>query len=158
MATCPTVTAHVGFRKSHMYWNLRPHVRMLRCTTMKGTTIFWLAVLVLVVGGIGGSIYMQHLPGKLDSFTQCLVQKDVKMYGAFWCPHCQRTKQQFGNSAKLLPYVECSTPDTKSQTQVCIDKKIIQYPTWTRPQDEQRISGEHTLQEIADFSGCMLPH
>ena len=124
---------------------------------MKGTTIFWLAITVLIIGGIGGSFYMKSLPGQLDGFVQCMKDKDVTFYGAFWCPHCQATKKQFGNSEKLLPYVECSTPDGKNQTQICIDKKIDTYPTWTRPTDDTRISGEHTLQEIADFSGCKLP-
>lgn len=124
---------------------------------MKGTTIFWLVILLLIVGGIGGSVYMKSRPGQLDGFVQCMKDKGVIFYGAFWCPHCQATKKQFGNSAKLLPYVECSTPDGKNRTQICIDKQIVTYPTWTRPADETRISGEHTLQEIADFSGCKLP-
>ena len=124
---------------------------------MRGTTIFWLVIAALIVGGIGSSVYLKGRPGQLDGFTLCLKDKGVIMYGAFWCPHCQATKKQFGNSAKLLPYVECSTPDGKDQTQVCKDKKIVQYPTWMRPSDATTISGEHTLQEIADFGGCTLP-
>ena len=123
----------------------------------KGALIFWLVVLALIVAGVGTSLTMNTGPGKLDGFTQCLKDKGAIFYGAFWCPHCQATKKQFGNSEKLLPYVECSNPDGQSQTQICIDKGIKQYPTWTRPQDDTRISGEHTMQELADFSGCPLP-
>lgn len=32
----------------------------------------------------------------------------AKMYGAFWCSHCQEQKAEFGAAAqKDLPYVEC---------------------------------------------------
>ena len=123
----------------------------------KGVMVFWIVLAVLIVGGFGASLYMKTLPGKYDGLAQCLKDKGVVFYGAFWCPHCQATKKQFGNSEKLLPYVECSEPDQKTQTPVCIEKKIVQYPTWVRPQDDQRLSGEHTLQEIADFGGCTLP-
>ena len=118
--------------------------------------VFWIVLAVLIVGGFGASLYMKTLPGKYDGLAQCLKDKGVIFYGAFWCPHCQATKKQFGNSEKLLPYHECSNPD-KSQNQECTDMKITQYPTWTRPTDDQRISGEHTLQEIADFGSCPLP-
>src|SRR5262249_39650479 len=94
-------------------------------------------------------------PGTLDALAQCITNQGVKFYGAFWCPHCQRTKALFGNSAHLLPYVECSTPDGQGQTQVCKDKGITTYPTWIRP-DGAQITGEHTLAEWAAFAGCTL--
>lgn len=122
----------------------------------KGVLIFWLIILAVVVAGVGVSISGSVGPGKYDAFAQCLADKGVKMYGAFWCPHCQRTKALFGKSAHLLPYIECSTPDGKAQTQVCIDNKVVQYPTWVFP-NGVRFSGEHALQEIATNSGCVLP-
>ena len=123
----------------------------------KGVMVFWAVLAVLIIGSIGWSVYSKFQPGKYDSFAQCMKDKGVVFYGAFWCPHCQATKKQFGNSEKLLPYVECSTPDGQSQTQICIDKGVKQYPTWTRPSDDTRITGEHTMQELSDFSGCALP-
>jgi thiol-disulfide isomerase/thioredoxin len=95
-------------------------------------------------------------PGALDSFVQCIKDKGIIFYGAFWCPHCQATKAEFGDSAPKLPYVECSTPDGQSQTQICIDKKIQEYPTWALP-DGTRVTGEHTLQELSTDFGCPLP-
>ncbi len=94
--------------------------------------------------------------GVLSSFVDCIKSKSIVFYGAFWCPHCQRTKAMFGDSAKDLPYVECSTPDGQSQTQVCIDKKIAEYPTWMLA-DGTTFSGEHTLQELSDKFQCPLP-
>jgi thiol-disulfide isomerase/thioredoxin len=69
-------------------------------------TIFWLAILAIIVIGVGASFYVGAKPGKYDTFAQCLTQKGVIFYGAFWCPHCQATKRMFGSSARLLPYHE----------------------------------------------------
>ena len=123
----------------------------------KGVYIFWGVLILLIAGGFGWNIYQKFAPSKLDGFAQCLSDKGVKMYGAFWCPHCQATKKMFGSAASKLPYIECSTPDGQNQTQVCIDAKVTQYPTWTHTSDDTRLSGERTLKELSDFSGCTLP-
>jgi len=99
----------------------------------------------------------QQSPGKLDEFAKCLAEKGAKFYGAFWCPHCQSEKALFGNSAKYLPYIECSTPDSNGQLQICIDQKIAVYPTW-RFADGISQEGELTLQELADKTQCVLPN
>lgn len=122
----------------------------------KGAVIFWVVILLLVVGGIGMSVLVKTGPGNLGGFTQCLKDKGAIFYGAFWCPHCQRTKALFGSSAPLLPYIECSTPDGKGQTEVCKEKEITNYPTWIFA-DESRLTGERTLQELAAKTSCELP-
>lgn len=127
-------------------------------TCMKnGMVIFWVIIIILIVLGVGASFFVKSGPGQLDSFAQCLKERGVVFYGAFWCPHCQNTKAMFGKSAKLLPYVECSTPDGKGQLQVCIDKGIKSYPTWTFPNATTTLTGERTLQELSAASGCSLP-
>src|SRR3990167_1997862 len=90
--------------------------------------LIWAGVILGVVVLVSVLAFITNRPGELDSFAQCLEEKGVTFYGAFWCPHCQEQKKMFGNSARLLPYVECSQPDGKTQTQVCIDKKIESYP------------------------------
>lgn len=122
----------------------------------RGITIFWVVLAVLIVGGFGWNIYAKTLPGKYDGLAQCLKDKGAIFYGAFWCPHCQEQKKTFGNSAKLLPYVECSNPDGKTQTQVCIDKQVQSYPTWEFT-DGSRLNGEQTPQALAEKTGCELP-
>jgi hypothetical protein len=115
-----------------------------------------LAVLV-VVGGIFYFIWWQdNAPSKLEAFAKCLSDKGAKMYGAFWCPHCQAQKGMFGTAKKYLPYVECSTPDTNGELQVCKDQNVTEYPTWKFP-DGTTHAGEMTLQELAEKSGCQLP-
>lgn len=122
----------------------------------KGALAFWISVAVLVAAAVAAALFVKQGPGNLDGFAQCLKDKGAVFYGAFWCPHCQNTKKLFGASAKLLPYVECSAPDGKSQLQACVEKKIEQYPTWEFA-DGGRLTGERTLQELADKTGCELP-
>lgn len=122
--------------------------------------IFIGVVIVLIIGVIGLAFLRsgggETGPGKYDEFAQCLKDKGAIFYGAFWCPHCQATKKLFGSSKSLLPYVECSTPDARGQTQQCIDKKISTYPTWEFA-DGSRLEGELTLQTLANKTGCVLP-
>ena len=96
------------------------------------------------------------LRGDLDAFASCLSDKGAKFYGTFWCPHCQSQKELFGSSQHLMPYVECSTPDGRQQTQVCKDAGIEAYPTWVFP-DGAREMGELSLQNLAERTGCALP-
>ena len=114
-------------------------------------------ITLLVLAGIIGFSYQQNnTPGKLDSFAQCLKDKGAVFYGAFWCPHCQNQKKLFGRSARLLPYIECSTPNGQGQLPICIDKKITGYPTWEFA-DGSREDGEVSLEKLAEKTSCELP-
>lgn len=110
---------------------------------------------MIAAGAIGWGIYYQSQPGKLDAFARCLKDKNAVFYGAFWCPHCQNQKEMFGKSAKLLPYVECSTPDGKTQIQLCQSKGIEGYPTWEFA-DGTRLVGEIPLAQLSEKTGCLL--
>lgn len=123
---------------------------------MKKNTLIWLVVLALVIAGVVWLAMIPTKPGKLDSFASCLKDSGATFYGAFWCPHCQNQKAMFGASARLLPYVECSTPNGKSQLPICIDAKITGYPTWEFA-DGTRESGEVTLERLSEKTGCLLP-
>jgi hypothetical protein len=95
-------------------------------------------------------------PGRLDSFATCIKDSGAQFYGAFWCPHCQNQKAMFGSSAKLLPYIECSTPDGKSQLPVCTDAGVTGYPTWKFPGGQVE-SGEVSLERLSELTSCPLP-
>lgn len=122
--------------------------------------IFLIIIVVLILGVVssvllrGGGVATG--PGKYDEFATCLKDKGAVFYGAFWCPHCQATKKLFGSSQKLLPYVECSTPDGNGQTQACIDKGVKSYPTWEFA-DLSRLTGEIPLEQLAEKTSCVLP-
>lgn len=95
-------------------------------------------------------------PGKYDTLAQCINDSGAKFYGAFWCPHCNDQKRLFGNSQRLLPYVECSTPDSQGQTAVCSEAGIESYPTWELG-DGSRLPGVQTPADLAAATGCQLP-
>lgn len=94
-------------------------------------------------------------PGKYDEFAKCLTENGVKMYGAYWCPHCKNQEELFGSSWKYVDYVECSLPNKAGQTQRCRSERINGYPTWEF-QGGERVEGELSLQQLSEKSGCSL--
>jgi len=58
---------------------------------------------VLIVAAFGLAYYlgnrMQH---KHDAFARCLTDRGVKMYGAFWCPHCVEQKKSLARRSSTL--------------------------------------------------------
>lgn len=114
--------------------------------------ILILGAIIIVIGLI---VYLKSRPGQYDNLALCLKDKGAIFYGAFWCSHCQDQKSAFGRSAKLLPYVECSTPDGKGQLPVCDDAGIKSYPTWKFP-DEEKTSRVFTPEELSTKTGCQL--
>lgn len=91
-----------------------------------------------------------------DSFAQCIADSGVQFYGAFWCPHCKDQKDIFGDSADLLPYVECDPNGKDSQAKLCEDENIGNYPTWEFP-DGSKETGVYTLEELSEATNCPLP-
>jgi len=127
---------------------------------MNNVKIFVSVVVVLILGTIitvllRSNPEMPSTPGKYDAFAQCLADEGAVFYGAFWCSHCQATKRMFGSSAKLLPYVECSTSDGQNQLQICKEKNIQGYPTWEFA-DGSRLEGELTMEQLAEKTSCEI--
>ena len=119
----------------------------------------WAIYPVLIVAAFGGAYYLgirsQH---KYDGFARCLTDRGVKMYGAFWCPHCTEQKEKFGASFQYAPYVECGVKgQTSGKTQVCQDAGIQHYPTWQFPPTGERVERVFSLEELSDRTGCALP-
>ena len=114
--------------------------------------------ILLVIPLIGVILYLiisnANKPGQYDSFAKCLTDKGAKMYGAYWCSHCQNQKKQFGSSWKYINYVECALSNG-SQAPVCRDAKIEGYPTWEF-QDGERVSGELSFDTLMQKTGCFL--
>ena len=87
----------------------------------------------------------------LDEFAQCLADKNVTMYGTEWCVYCQKEKALFGDSFRLVPYVDCGKEPGK-----CTENKIENTPTWLFP-DGHRLIGLQTLEKLSQESSCPLP-
>lgn len=115
---------------------------------------------VLILAAFGTAYYLgQRSQHKYDAFARCLKDRGVKMYGAWWCPHCQEQKEKFGEASfKLAPYVECGVPgDIKGQNPVCKQDGITHFPTWQFPPTGERVERVFTLEELSDRTGCPLP-
>jgi hypothetical protein len=95
----------------------------------KALFILLVIAVIIIVIGLGILTNRPSSPSKYDNFAKSLKTNGAEFYGAFWCPHCQTQKAEFGSAKQYLPYIECSNPD-QTPTQVCIDAKIESYPTW----------------------------
>jgi len=114
---------------------------------------------VLILAAFAFAYYLgnrtQH---KYDGFARCLSGRGVKMYGAWWCPHCLEQKEMFAKSFQYVPYVECGVKgDIHAKSQVCKDENIKAFPTWQFPPTGERVEREFSLQELSDRTGCTLP-
>ena len=113
-------------------------------------------IVVIIIAAAAFFLYNQSsAPGRYDDFAKCLTANDVKMYGAFWCSHCQSQKKLFGASWQYVDYVECSMPDGNSQTEFCKQAGIQGYPTWEF-KDGSRLDGEVPFSQLSQKSGCAL--
>ena len=64
-------------------------------------------------------------------FAKFLSEKNIKMYSAYWCPHCHDQKQLFGKQAvKELKVVECAQDGKDNQHKLCREKQIEGFPSW----------------------------
>ena len=108
-------------------------------------------VIVIIIGlWVYGQYTAAQAPGQYDDFAACLTQEGVAMYGTDWCPHCQEQKRLFGNSFKLVTYINCDT-----NSAACENQGVTGYPTWIW--DDGRVSGTQQLSSLAEVSGCELP-
>jgi hypothetical protein len=113
----------------------------------------------LVVAAFALAYYLGHrTQHKYDGFARCLGERGVKMYGAWWCPHCLEQKEKFKASFEYAPYVECGVQgDVHKEAQVCKDAGINHFPTWQFPPTGERVERVFTLEELSDRTGCALP-
>jgi thiol-disulfide isomerase/thioredoxin len=90
-----------------------------------------------------------------------LKQAGVKVYGAYWCPHCYEQKQLFGKEAwKYIASVECAEDALKKpQPKLCKQAGVTGFPTWSIPQGGGSANGAKLdagvkkLSQLAKLSG-----
>jgi hypothetical protein len=112
-------------------------------------------VIVIAFAAAYYFLWYKHT-SRLDAFAKCLTAKQAKMYGAFWCPHCEEQKEKFGSSFQYAPYIECGIKGSKGIEPVCTQAGIKRFPTWIFA-DGTRVEGEHELDFLANATGCSLP-
>lgn len=120
----------------------------------RNTVIIIVVVAIVVLAALGYKYKRDH---QYDKFAQCLKDRGVVMYGAYWCPHCAEQKELFGASFKKAPYVECGVEgNTRVEMQVCKDAGIQRFPTWQFPPTGERVEGNLSLEALSDRTGCPL--
>tara|TARA_Y100000310_G_C20666865_1_gene808023 strand:- start:1563 stop:1970 length:408 start_codon:yes stop_codon:yes gene_type:complete len=128
----------------------------------KNSGVIWMVVIIgiLVIGGFfllssgSGSKYSKE---ELDKFAKCLTEEGTVMYGAYWCPHCAKTKKKFGQSFRYVTYVECDPNGENEQAELCIEKEIQGYDTWDFGDGTRYEGGEPSFELLAERSGCAVP-
>lgn len=112
---------------------------------------------VSVIASLLLSACGDSLGDKYVSFADCLVQKEVKIYGAYWCPKCAKQKKMFGTDAfKKINYIECDPRGYNAKPDLCLEKKIQRYPTWEF-KDGKMMIGIQELGALSEKTGCSLP-
>jgi hypothetical protein len=114
----------------------------------------WGGVVILFVAAYYAGWY--HRNHKYDAFAQCLAAKHAKMYGLYWCPHCQDQKEKFGASFRYVPYVECAIKGSRELAPECKAAGVKLFPSWQFGMDPPK-EGILSLQALSDKTGCSLP-
>ena len=114
-----------------------------------------IALLILAAFAAAYFLGMRKRTSRLDGFAQCLAARKVKMYGLFWCPHCEEQKELFGSSFQYVPYVECGIKGTHQEEPVCKAAGVKNFPTWQFA--FERHEGVLSLPDLAEKAGCSLP-
>ncbi|MBI2640337.1 MAG: hypothetical protein HYW91_00410 [Candidatus Sungbacteria bacterium] len=120
---------------------------------MKKSTLIIIVIIGAALVSVGYVVFSAskgESASMLDGFAQCIREKGIIMYGADWCPHCQNEKRSFGNSFRLVPYVECPQDPKR-----CLAAGISGYPTWIFP-DGKKLEGEQGTEKLSQESGCPL--
>ena len=122
-----------------------------------GQLRYIIIAIAIVVAFAAAYYFIRHRQNShLDAFAKCLTAKQAKMYGAFWCPHCDEQKKMFGSSFQYAPYIECGIKGSKGIEPVCTEAGIKRFPTWVFA-DGTRVEGEHELVFLGEATGCSLP-
>jgi foldase protein PrsA len=90
----------------------------------------------------------------LEDFANCLTEKGAKMYGAYWCSHCNAQKDMFGDAKSKLPYVECDENGEGANIEECTTNNIQGFPTWVI--NGEQYMGKQSFEKLAELTGCTL--
>lgn len=101
-----------------------------------------------------GRVVADMNSNSIEGFAKCLTEHGVKMYGAYWCGHCQNQKRMFGDAVQYVDYIECDVGGENSHADLCSQKEIGGYPTWEIK--GEFYPGEMNLAKLAELSGCSI--
>ena len=124
---------------------------------MKKFLMLFFILILIILAGCSSAKYTKE---SLDDLANCLADKNVKEYGAFWCPNCAKQQKMFGNSYDIIKsrgvYVECDARGENANPDLCLEKNVQKYPDWEF-EDGSRLIGVQDLNVLAEKAGCAKP-
>jgi len=94
---------------------------------------------------------VNHSTDAQKALARHLAATGAKCYTAWWCPHCQEQRENFGiEAAALAPFVQCSDLKRR-EMDFCKKVDVDGYPTWII--DGKKYGGGRTLSELAEMTG-----
>ena len=116
----------------------------------------------LILASLAGMVILagcaETQDGKYAIIAQCLTDKNVKFYGAWWCPHCSEQKKLFGDDLRYITYVECAEGgDLPANVEGCKKAGVERYPTWVFP-GQGLVTGVQTPEALANKANCKDPN
>ncbi|HZP18096.1 MAG TPA: hypothetical protein VFB00_09035 [Terriglobales bacterium] len=127
-----------------------------------GPRWIWILIALGILGSAwaGYDYYRYRRASVLDDFAKCLSAKGVRMYGAWWCPHCAEQKESFGYAFQYVNYVECSPQEQPQGQRIiyehCKQAGVQHFPTWQFA-DGSKTEGVLSLPDLSQKTGCKLP-
>lgn len=116
--------------------------------------ILYACIIVLFAGAYYAGWH--HKNHKYDAFAKCLATHQARMYGLYWCPHCQDQKAMFGESFHYVPYVECAIKGSSELAPACKMAGVKLFPSWQFGMEAPK-EGVLSLDALSDKTGCSLP-
>jgi len=114
-----------------------------------------IVLLIVAAGGVAIYLVKRTRVSRLDAFAQCLAARQVKMYGLYWCTHCEEQKEMFGSAFQYVPYIECGIKGSRAEQPSCKQDGVKNFPTWQFA--TERHEGVLRLESLSEKSGCSLP-
>ena len=83
-----------------------------------------------------------------------LQRENIRLYAAYWCPHCRNQREMFGREAlQYVNYVECAPKGYGFDAKTCKAADLEGFPTWKDGKRKEIGSGEMTLESLAKATG-----
>lgn len=95
---------------------------------------------------------------EITTFSQCLEEKGMKIYGAGWCGYCQQLIEYFGGKEAIAPiFIECSDAERNptENAELCDQEGIQGFPTIKV--NGEIYQGPRTFEGFSEITGCSLP-
>ena len=124
----------------------------------RATRVGRVILIALLIGAAAGlAIYLWKRPrvSRLDAFAKCLAARQVKMYGLYWCTHCEEQEEMFGSAFQYVLYIECGTKGSRAEQPNCVQAGVKNFPTWQFA--TERHEGVLSLETLSEKTGCSLP-